>query len=112
VNENALGGEALGVVTGDCVAVVEVTMLAGVELDLAAVVEAGGKAAVGMDCLDDGEVAVSNAERFVGCRELDAVAYGKLAVVLSVDADAGEAARIVGCEFLVRFLDRELVCCC
>jgi len=40
VNENAFGGEALGAVTDDGVAVVEVTMLAGVELDLAVVVEA------------------------------------------------------------------------
>ena len=41
VNEDALGREALGAVTGDGVAVVEMTMLAGVELDLAVVVEAG-----------------------------------------------------------------------
>jgi hypothetical protein len=33
VNENACGGEALGAVTGDGIVVVEVTMLAGVELD-------------------------------------------------------------------------------
>jgi hypothetical protein len=31
VNENAFGGDALGAVTGDGVAVVEVTMLAGAE---------------------------------------------------------------------------------
>jgi hypothetical protein len=41
VNEDAFGGKALGAVTGDGVAVVEMTMLAGVELDLAVVVEAG-----------------------------------------------------------------------
>ncbi len=40
VNENAFGGEALGAMTGDGIAVVEMTMLAGVELDLAVVVEA------------------------------------------------------------------------
>ncbi len=62
VNEDTFGGEALRAVTGDGVAVVEMTMLAGVELDLAVVVVAGGKAAVGMDCLDDGEVAIGNAE--------------------------------------------------
>lgn len=61
-------------------------------------------------CLNDGEVAVSNAGRFVGCRELDPVTNGKLALILSVDADAGETAGIVGCEFLVCFLDREPVC--
>ena len=110
VNEHALGGEALGAVTGDGVAVVEMAMLAGVELDLAVVVEAGGEAAIRMDRFDDGEVAIGNAERFVGCGELDAVADGELALDLSVDADAGEAAGIVGGKFLVRFLDGELVC--
>ena len=40
VNENALGGESLGAVTGDGIAVVEMTVLAGVELDLEVVVEA------------------------------------------------------------------------
>jgi hypothetical protein len=64
VNEDALRSEALRAVTGDGVAVVEMTMLASVELDLAVVVEASGKAAVGMDGLDDGKFAVSNAERF------------------------------------------------
>jgi hypothetical protein len=54
VNENAFGGEVLGAVTGDGVAVVEVTILAGVELDLAVVVEACGKPTIGMDRLDGG----------------------------------------------------------
>ena len=49
VNEDAFGGEALGAVTGDGVPVVEMTMLAGVELDLPVVVEAGGETAIGMD---------------------------------------------------------------
>jgi hypothetical protein len=57
-----------------------------------------------------GEVAIGNAKRFVGRGELDAVAYGELAFDLSIDADAGETAGIVGGKFLVRFLDRELVC--
>jgi hypothetical protein len=35
VRENAFGCETLGAVTGNGVAVVEVTMLSGVELDLA-----------------------------------------------------------------------------
>src|SRR5712692_9977459 len=43
VNEDAFGGEALGAVTGDGVAMVEMATLAGGELDLAViVVEAGG----------------------------------------------------------------------
>jgi hypothetical protein len=40
VNENAFGGKALGAVTGDGIAVVEMTMLAGIEFDLVIVVEA------------------------------------------------------------------------
>jgi hypothetical protein len=40
VDENAFGGKALGAVAGDGVSVVEMTMLAGVEFDLAVVVEA------------------------------------------------------------------------
>ena len=42
VNEDAFGGEALGAVTGDGIAVVEMTMLVWVEFDLAVVVEADG----------------------------------------------------------------------
>ena len=110
VNENAFGGEALGAVTGDGIAVVEMTMLAGVELDLAVVVEAGGDAAIGKDRFDGGEVAICNAQRLVGRGELDAVADGELAFDLLVDADACETAGIVGGKFSVRFLDRELVC--
>src|ERR1700721_2124088 len=74
VNENAFGGKALGAMTGDGVAMIEMTVLASLELDLAVVVETCRKAAVGMNCLDDGEVPVSNAQRFVGRGELDAVA--------------------------------------
>ena len=47
VNEDAFGGKALGAVTGDGVAVVEMTMLVGVEFDLAIVVEACGPPAIG-----------------------------------------------------------------
>src|SRR5580698_8600383 len=42
VDEDAFGGKALGAVTGDGVAVIEMTMLVGVEFDLAVVVEADG----------------------------------------------------------------------
>ena len=42
VNEDPFGGEALGAVTGDGIAVVEMAMLVGVEFDLAVVVEADG----------------------------------------------------------------------
>ena len=41
IDENALGGEALGTVAGDGVAVVEVAVLLSVELSLAVAVETG-----------------------------------------------------------------------
>jgi hypothetical protein len=89
--------------------VVEMTMLAGVELDLAIVVEAGGEASIGMDGLDSGQFAIGDAERFIGCGELDAVANRELTVDLAVDADAGQAAGIIGGKFSVSFLDCKLV---
>ena len=52
VNENAVGGEPLRAVTGDGIAVVEMTMVDGVELELAVVVETRRKPTVGMDDLD------------------------------------------------------------
>ena len=110
MNEDAFGGEALGAVTGDGVAVVEMTMFVGVEFDLAAVVEAGGQATIGMDRLDYCHIAIGYAERFVGSGELDAVAYGELAFDLSVDPYSGEAAGIVDDKFLVWFFNGEQVC--
>ena len=62
VNEDAFGGKALGAVTGNGVAVVEMTMLVGVEFNLAVVVEADGQAPIGVDRLDRGHVAIRNAE--------------------------------------------------
>jgi hypothetical protein len=47
VDENAFGGEPLGAVTGNGVAVVEMTMIVGVEFHLAVVVEADGQATIG-----------------------------------------------------------------
>jgi hypothetical protein len=109
-NENAFGSEALGAVARDGIAVVEMTMLVGVEFDPAVAVEADGQASIRVDCLDRRHVAICNAEPFVGGSKLDAVAQGKLALDLVVDADAGKAAGIVGRKLSVRFLDREFVC--
>ena len=61
VNEDAFCGEPLGAVTGDGVAVVEMTVLVGAELDLAVVVEAGGEATIELDRLDGCHVAIRNA---------------------------------------------------
>src|SRR5580692_5459059 len=63
VDEDAFSSESLGAVTGNGVAVVEMTMLVGVEFDQAIVVEVGGQATIGMDRLDRGHVAICNPER-------------------------------------------------
>src|SRR5580704_13590634 len=62
VNEDAFGGKALGAVTGNGVAVVEMTMLVGAEFDLAVVVEADGQATVGVDRLNRGHIPICDAE--------------------------------------------------
>jgi hypothetical protein len=80
MNEDAFGSEALAAVAGDGIAVVEMTMFVSIQFDLPIPVEAGGQPAIWMDCLDGGEVAIGNAEPFVGCGELNAVAYGELPV--------------------------------
>jgi len=96
VDEDALGGETLGTVAGDGVAMIEMTVLCGVEFDLAVAVETGGNEAVGRNGFDDCKVAIGNTERLVGRGELDTVAGGKLTVDLPVDADAGQTAWVVG----------------
>jgi hypothetical protein len=88
VNEDAFRGKALGAVTGNGVAVVEMTMLVGVEPDLAVVVEADRQETIGVDRLDRGQFAICNAERFIGGSKLDAFTYGELPFDLLVDADA------------------------
>lgn len=46
MDEDAFSGKALGAMAGDSISVVEMTMLAGVESDLAVVVEARSDAAI------------------------------------------------------------------
>src|SRR5204862_137587 len=72
VNEDAFGGETLGAVTGDGIAVVEMTMLLGLKFDLAVVVEAGGNVTFGLNGFDHSHVPIGNAERYVRRGELDA----------------------------------------
>ncbi len=66
VNEDPFGGQALGAMTGDGIAVVEMTMLVWVEFDLAVVVEADGQATIGVDRLDRSHV--RDLQRRVTCR--------------------------------------------
>jgi len=109
VDQDTLGGEALRTVAGDGVAVIEMAVLCGVELDLAVIVETGRNATVRRDGLHGGKIAVGNAERLVGRSELDAVANAKFAVNLAVDADASQSTRIIGRLFAGGFFDSELV---
>ena len=62
VNEDAFGGKALGAVTGNGIAVVEMTMFVGAKFDLAVVVEAGGHVAIGCNGFDYCKVAIGNAQ--------------------------------------------------
>lgn len=77
-------------VTGDGIAVVEMTRLNGIELDLAAVVEACRKPTVGMDGLDGREVAIGDAKGFVWGCELDTVA---------IDSTTGALTQLAGSPF-------------
>ncbi len=61
IHENTVGGESLGAMTGDSVAVVEVPHLVGVEGDGFTVVHLYGELAVLVDLLHRAKVAVSNA---------------------------------------------------
>ena len=95
IYQDALRGEALRAVAGDRIAMVKVTMLFGVKFDPAVIVKTGGNESVRCNGLDDGKVAIGDAERLVRRGELDAVARGKLLDHFAVHADASEAARIV-----------------
>jgi hypothetical protein len=46
VDQDALGGEALGAVTGNGVAVIKMAMLIGIELNLSVVVQASGNESI------------------------------------------------------------------
>ena len=60
VDEDALGGEALGAVAGYSIAMIEMAVLSRIELYLAVIVQARREAAIGMDRLDDGKVTIGN----------------------------------------------------
>lgn len=81
---------------GDGVAVIEMAMLGGCELDQPVVVGPGADASIRRAGFDDGKIAVGDVERSIGSGELNAVANRKLMGGLAVDADAGKPAWIVG----------------
>src|ERR1035438_4383877 len=74
VYKDALRSEALGTVTGDGEAVIEMAVVLGVEFFLTVAVETSGDTAVRRNGFDGGKVAIGDAKRLVGCGELDAVA--------------------------------------
>ena len=98
VDQHALGGESLGTVAGDRVAVVKVAVLYSIEFELP-IVEKCDDVAVRLNGLDHGEIPVGDAKLFVRRSELDAVAGGEVVYHLSIDADAGQAARIISDAF-------------
>lgn len=73
VDEDAFGGTPLPAVAGDPVALVEMTMLTRVELDLAAVIEAGENATFGQSRFDHSHVPIGDADRCIGRGKLNAV---------------------------------------
>ena len=74
---------------------VKVTVLLGVEFYLAGIVKTRGNKSIRCDGLDDGKVAIGDAERLVRRGELYAVTRGKLVRDFPVYADADEPAWIV-----------------
>ena len=88
VNEDALCCKPLGTVAGNGVAVIEVAVVSGIELDSAVIIEPRSNSTIQCDRLDEGEIAVGGAERFVRGRELDPVADREFVGHFPVDTDA------------------------
>jgi hypothetical protein len=55
----------LRTMTGDRIAMIEMAVLSGIEIDLAGTIQAGSNAAVRGNRFDDSEVAIGNAKRLV-----------------------------------------------
>src|ERR1700733_4869258 len=95
VDKDPLGGKPLGAVAGDGVAVIEVAMLRGVELDLPVVIEPCSNSSAGRNGFDNGKVTVGDGEQFIRGRELNSVANREFMGNFTVDTDTSEAARVV-----------------
>ena len=61
VDQDALGGEALGTVAGDGVAMIEMAMFGRVELDEPVIIRPRGNSAIRRDGFDHGKIAVGDA---------------------------------------------------
>ncbi len=76
VDEDAVGGEALGTVAGDGVAVIEVRNSRRVKIDLLSVVELRGEQTFSGDSLDRRPFSIEDAQPLVG-RAVDARRRGR-----------------------------------
>ena len=95
VDQDTLRGEPLGTVAGDGIAMIKMAMFFWVEFNLTIVFESASDAAIGFNLFDYRKIPISNAKRLVRRGELDAVAFGEFPADFTVDADTGEAARII-----------------
>lgn len=86
--------ETLSAVAGDCVAVIEMTLLGGAEVNPAIVVESSDNIAVGADGFDNGKIAIRNTNFSVGRCKLNVIANREVMRSLPVDADPGKPPRI------------------
>jgi hypothetical protein len=92
-------------VAGDGIAMVKVAMLPWIEFNLLVIFQPPRDAAIRFNLFNHGKVAISDAKRLVRRGELDAIAFGEFSADLAVDADAGQAARVVGGLFTGGFFD-------
>ena len=90
VHQNPVGGESLGAVAGDGIAMIEVPHLVGVERNGLAIVHADGKLSILTDALDGAEVTIGDAKLFVGRVKLQPVPDGKRPLDLAVGTDTVE----------------------
>jgi hypothetical protein len=109
IHQNPLGGEALRAVAGDRIAMIEVSVVSGVEFYPSVVVETGGNLPIRSDGLYDGKVAIRDPQLPVGSSELNTVALREVMQDFSINADAGEAAWVVIGSLARGFLDRKRI---
>jgi len=73
MNEDALGSESLGAVTGNGGTVIEMAMFCRIEFDSPSVIESRDNPVPRRNGFDDCEITIGDAERFVTHSELDPI---------------------------------------
>lgn len=101
--------ETLSAVAGDCVAVIEMTLIGGAEVNLAIVVESSDNMAVRADGFDNGKIAIRDTNFSVGRCKLNVIANREVVRSLPVDADPGKPPRIIGSKFAGLHFDRKQI---